>query len=435
MGGVRVWLMVIFLGIVCHASSDSLTLDEAIREALAKNPDLASIAKRVDEAKALLVQARSTFLPAFTLSAKYTRLDEVSGTKLSPMPPLIPEATTLKIGKRDITESDIVLTQPIFTGGLLTSQYKAAKYNLEAERLVYKRAREQLVNSVREAFYTVLMLRRNQDIAKRHAELLEEHKEDVSAHIEAGTATRAELLLTEAKLQEAREKLLEAENAVKLAEHAFNRLLGREINADVALRDVEEKEKEFGNGEQLVEEALKEREDLKALQRQLEAARWDLRAAKAEYMPSVYLSAQYGWQEGTQREEEGDWRWLAAITCQLNIWDWGGREGRVSQKRARYEEILEKVRGMRQQIEVEVKDAYLKYLEAKKKLAVAKARLDAASEALRVRALQYKAGEATNLEYLEAEFAYIEAESGFVNAIYNLKITEANLEYACGFDY
>ncbi|MFW6124345.1 MAG: TolC family protein, partial [Acidobacteriota bacterium] len=129
---------------------ESMTLQQAVEIGLANNPGIAALAEDTAAAEARQSQALSERLPKLSTQGIYTRhLDE---QRILP----VRQPGEPAILSRDILSGDIVLTLPLFTGGRLINQVKAADLLHQATAHRLSRSREELVFNISSVFFRLL---------------------------------------------------------------------------------------------------------------------------------------------------------------------------------------------------------------------------------------------------------------------------------------
>src|SRR6185369_2057189 len=111
--GVWVAYLVLALTIVPARAQPRYTIDEAIRVARAHNPDVAIAEKKVQAARAELVEARAGYLPAVVSSGRYARRERQGSTNLRP----------------EDYNANIRLVQSLYTGGATSSRVAISHLN------------------------------------------------------------------------------------------------------------------------------------------------------------------------------------------------------------------------------------------------------------------------------------------------------------------
>ena len=156
-----------------------IAFDEAIGIALANNPDLIAAGWDAVAARAELDFAKAERLPYLGVMGEYAHhLDE---QRLLP----IRQPGGPAVLSRDIISSDLVLTLPLFTGGRLVNQVKAAELLQKAANHDLARSREELVFNVSSMFFSILAQKRVVESLEFSRGVFREHLKRVDALIAA----------------------------------------------------------------------------------------------------------------------------------------------------------------------------------------------------------------------------------------------------------
>ncbi len=89
---------------------------------------------------------------------------------------------------------------------------------------------------------------------------------------------------------------------------------------------------------------------------------------------------------------------------------------------------------MREQVEFEVRDAYLRYSEAVERLQSQRKTIEQADEGLRIARIRYQNGVGTQLEILSSESALTLARTNYVQATHDVALAVYRLQRVTGLD-
>lgn len=225
------------LAIACFSLAVSAeTLEQAWQAAITANPRL-DVARRLsDSAAESLSAARGERLPSLTLESGYTVLDNQPAAKLA--------LPSLPVNQFPLAEDGSLSYQaavhlPLYTGGRLDRGIEAARVGVETRAAEEDRVTADLKLGVAAAYVGVLRARRSVEVAQRNVTGLASHAVDVQRRFDKGFVGRNQLLAAQVALANARQSESRALNKVDLAQATYNRLLGRELTAEVTLDEIE----------------------------------------------------------------------------------------------------------------------------------------------------------------------------------------------------
>ena len=451
------------LGAAGPAGADErleLTLEQAIELALGQSDALAVSRAGADAALARAKQVKAGFFPSISASGSYTRLDEAPymdasqfGDMFAPL--MVPfeylvdqgylDPATLEglsgggaeriyLGDDDIYSLGISVTQPLFTGGALSSAHGAARHAAAAGALNVERTEDQVRYDATEAYMALVAARAALVVTDGMLTQMRSHLSDVEALYEEGMLIESDLMLARVRMSEIELNHNRAGHLVGLAEAALSFAIG--IDVDTVVEPVETLESGqvlSGDLQSLTERALSSRPDLAAMEELVGAADNGVTRARAGYFPQLVLMGNYNW-DRPNREYEAEFydHWSATLALQMNVFDWGGTSGRVSEARAGFTQA-ERMRDMFEDaVRLEVKRSYLTHNEVLESLAIAEEGLAHATEAMRVARESFRNGLATSSDVLEAQTALAHAEVNRIRAMTTLRVAEAGLVLAVG---
>ena len=182
------------------------------------------------------------------------------------------------------------------------------------------------------------------------------------------------------------------------------------------------------------DEALKRaydgRADYRAALARVQAADADRRAAAAEALPSVVVSADYGAIGPSAGDAQATFTVLGAV--RVPIFNGGHRRGRLIETEATLRERQAEADDFRQRIESEVRATFLDLQATEAQLRVAQGIVDLAAAQLTQAQDRFRAGVTSNLEVIQAQEAVATAAENHINGLYAHNVAKASLARALG---
>lgn len=189
-------------------ASNSLSLRAATDLALTNNPDLAARAAGVRGAGERVKALSAARWPSIGLSGSYSEyLDDV---RLAPASYNGEQGGTFGA---DFLEGGLTLRLPLYTGGKLTSDIRAADFLAQSAEGLLARSRCELIFNVRSVFYAMLAQVHLIESVDFSVQAIDEHLKRVNELVEAQKAARVDALRTEVCSAELRQQLIEARKA------------------------------------------------------------------------------------------------------------------------------------------------------------------------------------------------------------------------------
>jgi len=402
--------------------ADVLTLEEAVRVALANNRQILIAKEKIEEAKQRIEEARAGYLPTINLSGTYTRLSEAPSMS-------VPGYGTIEMGKADNYLSTLSLTQVLYSSGIL-------KYGNQGASLYYQKSEEDLKNAqnsityqVKKAFYAVLLAERNLEVTEVALDQSRRHLTVVEGFFEVGVVSKFDLLRTRVQVANLKPDLIQARNNSHLSLESLANLLSLP-SASLKL----EGGLSFGplriTLEEALDKALEERSDLKSVQLQKEISEVVLKLAEVQNKPNLALVGNYQYQNPSGGEDEWGGEWNLNVVLSMPLFDGWANRARVAQRRSQVRQIELSLQGLEDGIDLEVKKAFWDVEASEERIHAQEKNIEQAEEALSIAEVRYKSGAITNLEALDAQLTVTRARLAYLKALYDHNVAMAELERA-----
>ena len=161
--------------------------------------------------------------------------------------------------------------------------------------------------------------------------------------------------------------------------------------------------------------AAKSNPELKSALAVLAVSNADVEAAWGALLPNVGLNVTYGIDANQfAANGPGDVRNLgysASLTVNVPVWDWLAGEHKVKQSEIRRDAAQVALSATQRRLIAQLEEAYSDAQAARDQLASLDLSVSTAAESLRLTKLAYSGGDATVLEVVDAEDAYVSAEN------------------------
>jgi len=421
-----------------HSSSKQLiqgllTLDEAIRVALANNPELVASEYDTTAADARCDIASAQRLPNLHAVGGYTHYNDrqrlFGATKDG-------EPGTFS---QEIFLADLVVSLPLFTGGRLSSEIRAAEllHAMTEQRLI--RTRAELIFNVSSVFYGILAQRRVIESLKFSGKTLREHLERVQELVAAQKAARVDQLRTEVRIADLDQRLAQERNVLAIQLRILANLLGvqGQQNLDPA-GALNMTNPSLNDAALLVGPALAIRPDYLAARAALEAQAKFVDAARAEHWPTLSLQGAYGgrWAADSSNRASGataaDAVGRVGLIVDIPLFEGGRIEAKLREQRAKLAADQERLRKLELQIRFDVEAATLNIASAAERIAATEKAIEQAKESLRIEREKYGLGKGAITNVLDAQSALLDAQTTYFRAIADHETAAAQLRLATG---
>lgn len=419
-------------------AGEGVDFPAAVEAALRNNALLSAAGFEAQAAREDARAARGLSLPRLTFEEKFVRTNVPA------------EVFALKLNEERLAASDfadvrnfneappindyiatITLEQPLFApkawlgGGMAARESRAREFDLV-------RRKEEVVFQLLSAYLDLLTAKEYREVAKRGLSDAREHHRIAESMEKNGMGLASDLLRAKVFLARAESDMVTAENRVLLARTALGLAMGEPGGVQVDAVAPVPLLPEGGSLEERLAALRKERADLRAFTLRIENAEQQVTFEKSGYLPTIGVSGAYqvDGEDGPFSPDNRTWR--VGVGFSWNLFDGLRREAAVAKAAAGRSGAKEYFRGASDRAAFEVTQAWLAVEESERRLAIARAAVEAAEEGARLVKARYENQLARMIDLLDAQTALNGALADRVRAENDLQHSRARLEAASG---
>jgi len=401
---------------------ESLNLERCIEIALKKHPNIIAALSTVDISQSKIGQARANYYPQISWSSGYSKFNALVGSR--------GEVAVTTDRTFDDYTSSFNLSQNIFDFGKTATNVKIQRFNLDSSRSDLENVTDQIIFNVKQAYYGVLLAKRNRDVAAETVKQFELHLEQSKGFYKVGTKPKFDVTKAEVDLSNAKLNLIKAENALRVARVTLNNTMGITVAPEYHVVDnltFKKYEIEFVR---VLEMAYTNRPDLRSIIAKKEAAGESIELVKKDYYPSLSGNASYNW-SGT-KVTSLDNGWSIGATLTFPLFSGFLTKYQVEESKANLNVLKANEESLRQSVLLEVQQAYLNLQDAEERIPTAELVVRQAEENLDIANGRYAAGVGNPIEVTDAQVAHTNAKTSYIQALYDYKVAQASIEKAMG---
>ena len=410
----------------------SLTLADAVKLGLQTNLGVISSGYASEAAAAQRLQALAALLPYVYANASNT-VTQVNlaafGFTFSPQPGTGGSIPTI-VGPFNYSQAQIAVSQSIFDA-VARRNLKAARELEHASNLSARDARELVVLAVASSYLQTVATAARVDSQRAQVANAQAVYDQAQVRKEAGTNARIDVMRTLVELQTQKQRLASLESDFRREKLALARAIGLPLNRDFTLSEpLAPTTIPIPEAAAAIREAFQYRLDLQSAEAQVRAAERAVGAARAQRLPSVSFSGDYGVLGANPVQTHG----VFAITGSVNVPIWtGGRiKADVQEAEAALHQRQAELADQRGRVEQEVRASLIELETATGQLQVASTNRDYAAETLREARDRANLGVATTVEVVQAQEQVASAETAYVSALFSLDLSRLTLSRAVG---
>lgn len=393
-------------------------LQMLIETGLANNTDLGIARLKVKEAEAQLMTSRLSYLPSVSFTPQGT-LTSVDGSKPS---------KTYNLAVAADWEIDLF-------GKLLNSK-RGAQAALEQSEAYRQAVQTQLVATIANSYYTLLMLDRQLDITRRTADTWTESVRTMKALKRAGQTTEMAVAQTEAGKLSVDASVLSLERQINETENSLSTLLGMSPQ-EIGRSTLEKQEFPDSLSTGVPLQLLSRRPDVRQCEAQLAVAYYATNSARSAFYPGITLSGSAGWTNaaGAVITNPGQWLLSAVGSLVQPLFNRGKNIANLKIAKAQQEEALLTFRQSLLNAGAEVNDALVQWQTARQRILLDEQQTASLRSALRSSELLMQHSSQNYLEVLTARQSLLQAELNVAADRFDEIQGVINLYHALGGGY
>jgi len=442
--------LLLFLPLVSMLAQESqqasFSLQQAIDYALKNSPSQKNAEMDLMSAEYRRKEIAGIGLPQVSGSfdlKDYLRIP-VSVIPISAFSPLAPPDTytTVQFGVKYNATAGINASQLIFSSDYIYG-LKASKEFMNLSRMSVIRSKSEVAAQVSKAYYNVLINKERIKLLDANIARLERLYNETKAYNQQGFAEIIDVERLEVAFNNLVTEKSKIERLIGLAEAMLKFQMGYNIQENIQLSDSLNIDngnlQSVGNSQMDVSQ----RPEYKLLQSQQALLDIDAKRLKAGYLPTI---AAYGaFQLNTQRtsldiftidKTNPIMQWyrvgIIGVTVNLNIFDGFQRHYQIQQAKITAQKNVNTLRNFELGAQLEVASASIGFDNAVTSMQSQKRNMDLANHVYEVSQKKYKEGVGSNLEVITAETAMKEAQTNYLNAVYDLIVARVDYLKATG---
>jgi outer membrane protein TolC len=380
--------------------------DDAIQQALAKNPSVAAAATNITRAEALLEQARTVYRPTASAAAIDTLLDRERGFS----------------GAITQPQNQVTFSLNGSMTVLAPARWAAAnqaKDQIEVARVQTDEVRQQIAVATAQTYLAIIAAKRQIDVSARSLESSQAHLKYASSRLQAGAGTRLNELRASQSVSSDEARLEFVRIALRRAQEALGVLVAADGPVDAGAEpplDVVSALREAGLDQSPGATAWMEaRPDVKRQTLQIEAAKRVVLDSRKDWFPTgnfsfdpVYVVPAGAFQPSRT--------WRMTLSFSQPIFDGGQRRATRALRQVNVDALTLGLTSIQIQARAQVRVAQAAVDSAQRQLAAARRAADQANEVLRITTTVFEVGATTNIEVIDAQRSARDAETVAVQA-------------------
>lgn len=443
------------------AVSEAYTLEECIEFAIQHNANVKNERINRNIAKAQIGETRAQGLPQISGAADLTNNIEIPVSFLPGALAGMPEVDYVPVafGVPWQSTASVSVNQMIFNGSYFVGLQAAKVYKDLAEK-GERRAEIDVAEGVSLAYFGAIVAEERLALLKNNLQRLDTLHRETQAMYQNGFAEAIDVQRVQVNLNNVRTQHDNVKRSLEVNKNALKFQMGMRLDREI---DLAQNITDFNLQEEIDERndfQYDERIEYQQLQVNRELSRLDIKNNRVQYYPSLNAFANVGWNAGrpqlgqlfeatedfprtdqntgeTTMVNASTWNRYAAVGVRLNVPIFDGllKANRIRRTKLALEQVENQIQYLENSIDLEINQTEISLRNSLQSLAAQEENMELAQEVFRVTKIKYQQGVGSNLEVIEAENAFKEAETNYFNALYEALVARISYQKATGTLY
>ncbi|PIQ48825.1 MAG: hypothetical protein COW03_07910 [Cytophagales bacterium CG12_big_fil_rev_8_21_14_0_65_40_12] len=434
-------VLALLLLTVTVSAQTELSLDKALEYALLHNENVLNAELLKTDADAQVYETRADGLPQITAGFNYTNNLFIAK---SPIPtsfitgdPNAEGVTLVAFGAQHVGNLSINAEQMLWDGSFFIG-LKAAKVLRDKVIIDKFKAEIDVIENVTKAYYLVLVNQTRIDLIESNIATLDSTLFETRKLYENGFAEKIDVSRLQVQMNNLKAEKSGVVQAVKTSKDLLKLSMGMPVQDEILLTDRLEA-LNFGYDSNEIENfSLRSRVEVQQLDYLKNLAELQIKNTTSQYIPKVSFNA--GWGRNTGSNEFSNFftgtNWFSNSAIGLNVsipvFDGLRKKYTIQRNRIELETLNNQYNLLTNSLQNELITSKNNLDVSLEQLEVQKANMELAQEVSGITREKYKAGVGSNIEVINAEKDYKEAEINYLTALYNAIIAKVDLDKSLG---
>ena len=246
---------------------------------------------------------------------------------------------------------------------------KIQRLNLGSAGSDLETSKEQIVLSVKQAYYSLLQATRNKAVAEEAVGQYKQHLDQAKGFYQVGTHPLYDVITAEVNLSNAKLALITADNTSKIAKVNLNNAIGVPDAPEYGIEDTLTFKKYEITLDDALSRAMTHRPDLQSLALKTKAAEENISLAKTGYFPALTGNAAYNWAGTRLLSMENGWN--AGVSVSFPIFNGFLTKHQVAEADSNLKVAEANEQVLRENVVLDVQQSYLNLKQAEDSIATA----------------------------------------------------------------
>lgn len=413
-------------------AQDTLSVEAALAIGLENNYSIRIANNESDISANNRSLGNAGFLP--NLSATGSRSYSVTDIRQEFTDGSIPNSTTENASSNN-TSASANLSWTIFDGLRMFSTYEKLNELQALGKEQFRLTLENTIASIVGAYFNIIRQQKIYDVLLSTVEVSEQRIEIAETRKDLGSGSEYDLLQARADLNADRAAVIRQEVLLNDSKILLNELLARDVEAEFAVQQSIPVEENLEYSE-LLQQAMSNNKELTVARLNRQVAELEIKEIKGERYPEVDLNAGYSYNRNESgagfielNQSDG---FNYGLTARLNIFDGFNTKRQVENAKIRLKNQELALQDRQLRVEAGLSAEFKNYLNSLELVQLESENLIYAEQSLEIALERFKLGTINSIELREVQRTLISAESRLIQAQFEAKIAETELQRISG---
>ena len=417
----------------------SMTLQEAVDYALVHNQNIINAQLDMVSAEAFVKENIATGLPQINGNIDLADNFELPTSFLPAefFPGGTPgEKLPVQFGTKYSGNAVLSATQMVFDGVFFVG-LEAARTFQELSTKEHIKTKIDVVEAVTKAYYNVLVNKLTLELIDKNYGRLDTLLNETKIMYENGFAERIDVSRVQVQYNNIKVNQSNSVKMLTISESLLKFQMGMPVENEIALTDELSLEM-FDDAE---EEKFKydQRVEYSILQTRERLALLDIKVTKVDYLPKIDLYSNIGAVAGTGSGANlfnlgNEWFWygIVGVRMSIPIFDGLQKHRMLQQKKAKLDKVYNSYELLKNGIDLQIQQTRVAYTNSVDFMNVQLENVKISEEVYNVTKTKYQQGVGSNIEVINADADYKQAQTNFFTALYSALLSKVDYDKALG---
>ncbi len=421
---IQIICLTLFAIVNCNAQS-VLTIDDAIKIGLEKNYNVLIVKNQQEIAKAQNNFGNAGMSPTVTLNGG------INAANLNSHQEFNTGVVQDKAGANsNNVAASVNANWTVFDGLRMFAIKKRLSLNEDLSAIQLKQQMENTVYDIIASYYDIVRINELIKAAKQNLSIYEERKKIAQLKLEIGSDSKVDLLLTQSDANKAKSSILQLELQMLNAKANLNLLINKSADTEFVTSDSIDVNYD-PNMDELKKSVLKSNSGLLISKQGELIAAQSIKEARATNLPFIQLNGAYNF---TRAQSQAGIVFLnqqaglnGGVTASWLLFNGTKNSKLVKERNLLFLNQKYLTEQIQLEVDAQVYTSYKSFVLNKQIVDLERQNLADSKDVLNISLERYKIGKSNLLETIETQKNLEDAQSRYIEALYNIKLAEAEL--------